>query len=159
MAYQQLYRLLVPAVARLCALTGTVFAIASCGGPAALEDLSANPDYVAVVGSRYKIVGAVIINGVIDLEQSDNIIDWYSFFPSPGIIGTEVVSSADLPKGTEFAVKRILRRRTLFGRVLLLEVRLDGIALNPPAPTYIGVYGGNEGSGLLLNEKLYSKNN
>lgn len=159
MAFQQIYRLLIPVLVRLCALTVTVFAIASCGGPAGLEDLSASPDYAALIGSRYKIVGSVIINGVIDLEQSDNVIDWYSFFPSPGIIGTEVASSADLPKGTEFVVKRILRRKTLFGRVLLIEVQLDGIALNPPAPAYIGVYGGNEGDGVLLNETLYSKYN
>lgn len=149
------HRLRIKAAFRWIYAAFAVLSVTACGGPAELEDLSGSADYKAVIGDKYEIIGSLTINGIIDLSEKDDMIDWYSIFPSPGILGAEVVSSMELPKQTNFAIKRVLRRKTIASKTIVLEVQLDGVVLRSPSPVYISLYGGNEGSGALLNGKLF----
>lgn len=129
-----------------------------CSGPAELEDVTGQSPHRALVGSQFVVEGSVILHGVIDLSQGDQSIDWYSVFPAPGIGGTEVVSSTTLAKGTTFTVQRVVQRKSLFGGPVLLQISFDDAPpLQPTAPVYIGLYGGNEGKESALNPAQYRR--
>ena len=130
--------------------------IAACGLRITYEDVSSKPQYKAIVGNTYKVVGMVEAYGI--REHSKAAVDYVVFQPPPGFKGSEVGFRITIKEGSVFKVRKVLLTNRVFDPPLTLDVEYLGDDLPPDLPVLIDLMLGNEGEAeLSLNPKIYQK--
>lgn len=123
-----------------------------------LKDVSEEPEFKPVIGTRYEIVGAVDAYGI--RQHSGAKIDYITLIPPPGIAGPEVGFRIPIKVGSSIAVTRVLRINSWIDPDILFFVRMDGTQMPVDVVTRIELFRGNEGNDFLqLNPKIYRRLN
>jgi hypothetical protein len=121
-----------------------------------LTDLSDEPEYKAIVGSRYEIIADLAAYGI--KRELNRRAEYITLIPPPGIAGPEVEFEIPVKRGSEVTVLKIVKTNRWPDSNLTLIVRMTGTRLPIEQPIRIDLFRGNEGAaGVLINPKIYRK--
>lgn len=112
----------VKGVSKWARLLPVLLLMQSCS-EVALEDVSDEPAYSALVGSRYEIVGAIDAYGV--RAHSGAATSHVTLIPPPGIGGSEVAYRRRLTLGSQIQVEKVFETNRWFDCGVALRVRLE----------------------------------
>lgn len=120
------------------------------------EDVSKDPKFKHVVGSRYEVVGAVHGYGIRQHSKAE--VEYITLIPPPGIEGSEVGFRVPINPGSKITVLKVLRSNRWPDPNLTLVIQLEGTQMPIGTTIRIDLFRGNEGQGLLqLNPGIYRK--
>jgi hypothetical protein len=141
---------------KLLTLLALLASVAGCDTRETYEDVSAEARSMAVIGTRYEVVGPVEAYGYRRHSQAP--VDKVALIPPPGIEGTTIGFNIPVRQGSTVTVRKVIRTNRVFENKMNLEVDLQGMPLPVDAPVTIELMRGNEGDGYLqLNPKIYRK--
>lgn len=117
-------------------------------------DVSKDPKFRQVVGSRYTVVGSVEAYGIRQHSKAE--VEYITLIPPPGIEGSEVGFRVPITFGSRITVLKVLRSNRWPDPNLTLVIRLEGMQMPIETTIIIDLFRGNEGKGLAqLNPSIY----
>jgi hypothetical protein len=121
-----------------------------------LDDVSNEPKFKSVVGSRYVVARAVAAYGI--REHSGAAVDYITLIPPPGIDGPEVGFRMPVRIGSTITVLKVYRTNRWPDPDMTLGVRVEGTQMPVDAGIRMDLFRGNEGEGEVgLNPDIYRK--
>lgn len=128
----------------------------ACTWEQRLDDVSNDPKFKNVVGSRYVVARAVDAYGI--REHSGAAVDYITLIPPPGIGGSEVGFRMPVEIGSTITVLKVYRTNRWPDPDMTLGVQVEGTRMPVDAAIRIDLFRGNEGEGEVgLNADIYRK--
>lgn len=119
-------------------------------------EVSSDPQYRQMVGTRYEVVGALVAYGI--REHSKAAVRYITLIPPPGIAGSEVGFNLPIKPGSRVTVLKVLKSNRWPDPDLTLEIQLTGTQMPVDAVVRIDLFRGNEGKdGAQLNPLIYHR--
>jgi hypothetical protein len=119
-------------------------------------DVSREPEFAAMIGREYRIVGDVDAYGIKN-EDRDSSAAYVTLIPPPGISGPEVAFTKRLPKGLTVRIAAAKHRFRAFTNGTDYVVELNGSDLPPGLEVRIALFRGNQSGDTDLNPRLYQR--
>ncbi len=146
------------AVSRILKVTWVL--LASCFlqigcGKVTYVDVSNEPEYQAMVGKTFKVVGPLLAYGI--REHSAAPIEYVTLMPPPGIEGRTIVSLGSVPRDSTISIKAAQRATFIIYDPLRYRVSATIADMPATVPIYVDRFRGNEGSDgkTSLNAQIY----
>ena len=108
---------------RLPVLAAVALALSGCSSRIEYTDVSGDPEYAPIVGTRYEVVGNLTAYGV--RRDYGGPVGWVTAKTAPGFDGPEAGFRHWVPPGTMLTVRRVLDSNVLDACQLVLEVEFD----------------------------------
>lgn len=119
-------------------------------------DVSHDPRFRQLVGTRYQVVDAVDAYGI--RHHSKAPVEYITLIPPPGIAGSEVGFRVRIEPRSTITVLEVLKSNRWPDPDLTLEIQLTGTAMPVETVIMIDLFRGNEGDGVAqLNPRIYRK--
>ena len=111
------------------------------------DDINSSEKYKHLIDNKYSSIKPLRIHEITMDRNYKKIADHYTLTKPPGIAGPEVISSDNVPIGTNVKIKKVLQcSNCWFGSPIIIVVDLDGDSLKEGIPVFL--YGLRvEGSG------------
>ncbi|MFZ4878844.1 hypothetical protein ACL9RI_27485 [Janthinobacterium sp. Mn2066] len=118
------------------------------------EDVSKDPEFRHVIGSRYEVVGVVDAYGI--RTHSNAEVEYITFIPPPGFDGSEIGFRVPINYGSKITVLKVLKSNRWPDPNLTFVIQIEGMKMPIDKEIRIDLFRGNEGKGRLqLNPKIY----
>ena len=122
------------------------------------EDVSKDPKFKNIVGTRYEIIGSVDAYGIRAHPKAP--VEYITFIPPPGIEGYEVDFRLPITPGSIITVVQVLDSNRWPDPSLTFAIELQGTKMPVEVPIRIDLFRGNEGQGRAqLNPDIYRQIN
>lgn len=122
------------------------------------EDVSYLEPYRSMVGAKFRVGDDVAAYGIYRYPQRDAVV-YATIIPGVGIAGPEVAYKKQIPKGTILSIQKVVRIGELMGSRIDYIVVVENDVVPNSVELRLEMRGGNEGSGLLLNSRIYERTN
>lgn len=128
----------------------------ACSWEQRLDDVSNEPKFKNLVGTRYLVVRPVDAYGI--RKHSGAAVDYITLIPPPGIAGPEVGFQTPVQTGSTLTIVKVYRSNRWPDPDMTLGVRVEGTQMPVDASIRIDLFRGNEGSGEVgLNADIYQR--
>lgn len=118
------------------------------------EDVSNDPEFKHLIGSRYEVISAVDAYGIRSHSKAE--VGYITLIPSPGFDGSEVGFRLPVNPGSIITVLKILKSNRWPDPNMTFIVKIEGTQIPVVKEVRIDLFRGNEGTGRLqLNSSIY----
>jgi hypothetical protein len=133
-----------------------LLALAACG-TVSRKEISGTKPYADLIGTTYRVVADDLQAYGIYESLNNRIVTYVTLIPGVGIGGPEVAFRQPIPKGSELAILSAWTQTIWFDNPVYYVVAVPNVDLPRDVPVQIELFRGNEGAGVDLNPRIYSK--
>jgi hypothetical protein len=117
-------------------------------------DVSKDPKFKQLVGTRYEVIGALDAYGIRQHSKAD--VEYTTLIPPPGIAGSQIGFRIAIEPGSTIRVLKVLKTSRWPDPDVTLKVQLTGTRLPVETAIRADLFRGNEGQGNThLNARIY----